>query len=457
MPIKIVKKDITAMECDAVVNIASKSVLSHKGVSGSIYRAAGLKLLFSCLKNPKCSIGEVKVTPAYKMPCQYLLHTVAPRWDGGDFDERNLLSQCFKNSLIVAKDLGCESVAFPLSFSDILKYPQEESLQIAIDSIGDFLQESDITAYIVIADKSDFLIDKHLYAELYDYLLDNYKGFPFDMEYAYNEQAYACIGRPTLLQRFKSTFEVRRYLKKRKRWEKLNSRIESRATVFHQRTRPSYRKRRGKLNYLRHRRKGQIQLPNLEDNSKVHNLRINDDAQITSINNYDYDLPPFSDENLEKKDKSHGYFSSYPHEYQDSDYCLDFIKSDLSEQKIQSVLDNELKNLDEGFSQSLLRMIDERGMKDSECYKKANVDRRLFSKIRSNPDYHPRKQTVIAFAIALELDLDETKEFMMKAGFAFSPSNKADVIVEFFIKQKIYDVYIINNALFKFDQSLLGE
>lgn len=117
-----------------------------------------------------------------------------------------MLSQCFKNSLIVAKDLGCDSVAFPLSFSDILKYPQEESLQIAIDSIGDFLQESDITAYIVIADKSDFLIDKQLYAKLYDYLLDNYKGFPFDLEYAYNEQAYACIGRPTLLQRFKSTY-----------------------------------------------------------------------------------------------------------------------------------------------------------------------------------------------------------------------------------------------------------
>ena len=322
------------MKVDAIVNAANTTLLGGGGVDGAIHYAAGPELLAECKTLGGCCTGEAKITRGYKLPAKFVIHTVGPVYRNGLHGERRLLASCYRQSLLLAKQHGCETIAFPLISSGIFGYPKDRALRVAIDTIGDFLMENDMTVYLVIYDREAYRISGKLFSDIAEFIDDHYSS------------------------------------------------------------------------------------PYIDPRSRAIAL---------------------SDEDLMSPVK-----------------CACAPCSTYSTPKAKNDLEHRLSELDESFSQMLLRKIDEKGMSDAACYKRANIDRKLFSKIRSDVHYKPSKPTAIAFAIGLELPLHETEELLRKAGFALSHSNKFDIIIEYFIRHGKYNIHEINQALFDFDQSLLG-
>ena len=370
MPLQIVRNDITKMQVDAIVNAANRSLLGGGGVDGAIHSAAGPELLEECRRLDGCETGQAKVTKGYRLPAKYVIHTVGPIWHGGYQGEPELLAACYRNSLLAAKELGCESIAFPLISTGAYGYPKQLALPIATREITEFLMENEMQVYLVVFGAGTLAVSLMLFQDVQQYIDQNYVDAHNDRRREYQREAL---------------------------WHS----NEKEALEFDQSLSES-------------------NFPYIPDGAP---MPIGEPAPKASRRKQ----KPWEDWFRESK---------------------------------PSVAEPDWEDLfrqtDEGFSQMLLRKIDEKGMTDAQCYKKANVDRKLFSKIKNTPGYRPGKPTILAFVIALELDLDEAKEMLEKAGFALTHSSKMDIVVEYFIRNRRYNVLEINEVLFQFDLPLLG-
>ena len=396
MPLIFIRDDITRVPCGAIVNAANNSLLGGGGVDGAIHRAAGPGLLAECETLGGCDTGDAKITGAYRLPADHVIHTVGPIWRGGTCGEEALLRSCYRRSLALALGAGCESVAFPLISSGAYGYPKGEALRVAVEEISSFLLENELAVYLVIFDKSSFDIGEKRFGEIESFIDDRYAEEHID-----SSRVLTFVRDPGAPQSARYTEDAL------SAYEALE---EPRFSPAPASAAPESSPKEKNAADLREER-------GAKEKSRFSRLRS----------------------------------ALAPAPRESAPMCRP-----SSAGAAKGSLDEALRSLDESFSEMLLRKIDERGMTDAECYKKANVDRKLFSKIRSDRLYRPSKTTAIAFAIALELPLPEAKDMLMKAGFALSHSSKFDVIIEYFITNRNYNIFEINEALFAFDQALLG-
>ena len=405
MPLQIIRNDITKMRCDAIVNSTNVMLAGGGGVDGAIRKAAGKGLFLECLKLRGCRTGKAKITRGHRLPCRYIIHTVGPRWKGGDSGEEELLRSCYRECLRLAKMYRCETLAFPLISSGVYGYPKDAALRVALDEIERFLADSEMLIFIVVYDKASYQISTQLYSDIGTYVDDQYVDVHKDPLYDWMvEQGETQLLMPADIQ------DV---------WERMPD--GDRQPLF---PIPPGTERPDIFPIM----PGAVG-PDTEKDNAAEPRIAPDDICCLGVSPFPPDMP---DDEIMRPHPGHTPF------------------------RTAGSLEEALNQIDESFTQMLFRKIEEKGLTDVQCYKKANVDRKLFSKIRSDIHYHPKKKTVLAFAVALELSLEETEEFLMKAGYAFSRSSKFDIIVQYFIMKRNYNIFEINEALFAFDQSLLG-
>lgn len=394
MPFKIVRNDITKMNTEAIVNTANDAPTVGTGCDLAVYEAAGYDEL---LKYRKDKIGYVKegdafITPGFGLRAKYIIHAVSPLYEGGENGEEEKLRSCYRKSLSLAKENNIKSIAFPLIATGGFGYPKEEGMRIAADEINAFLLANDMLVYLVVFGTKATMLGEKLYPELEVYIDHNYVKEAREKEYG---DAYFDSVRPG-----DSEYDAYR-----------------RDVGF-------FERRLAKLG-----RTGR-------SNEGVGLAAARPMGNVPSAPFSEFCINANVDIGLEKA--SHKSDDRDEHILWDDEEAVDELNNKLNER---------LAHKSDTFSEYLLYLIESRGMKNSEVYNRAIVDKRYFSKIKNNKFFHPEKIKALCLCVGARLNLDETKDLLARAGYALSPCDLTDIIFSFYIEHEHYDVIDIDIQL----------
>ncbi len=399
MPFQIIRNDITKVEADAIVNTANPRPVIGDGTDRAIYEAAGKELLLAERKKiGALNIGEAAVTPGFALPSRYIIHVTGPVWDTGSEDEIRGLKETYLAALRKASELGCESVAFPLISSGSYGFPKVTALKTAVDVFSEWLLKHEVLITLVVFGSEAYSLSNRLFRGINSYIDEHYVGEQKRREYTHqriSRQTEAKLNHLFRIRGVLPTYYEERYPETAEAFYELKELEVGQEGCF-----------------------GASAAPAPEAMAVSNGIKGKDDREKKRIS------PP--------------------------------VGMAASAAMPAGNLEELLAAREETFQQRLLRLIDEKHMRDPEVYKRANISRKHFSKIRCNPDYKPNKKTALALAIALELDLDETKDLLERAELALSPSSQFDLIISWFILKHNYNIFDINIALFDHAQPLLG-
>lgn len=434
MPFEIIRNDITHMQVDAIVNTANPRPVIGSGVDAAVHTKAGPMLLAARKLIGVMNTGEARMTPGFRLPCKHVIHTVGPVWEDGGHGEAWLLRQCYENSLRLALRHRCKSVAFPLISSGNYGFPKKVALDVAVETIREFLKGHEMHIYLVVFSKASLELSSGLADQIRSFVDDAYVQEREKAEYSFNVSRNFELVR----ERLGEPEPASEYEELPADWDRVDD-------TFHLEFDWDESPAMLESDIRRCESEKQEKMVSTGALPRIDPPQLNERASRPVCN----PAPGMGTPPRAKKASRSEWNESRVSE---SEWRESTVIPLFDEKELQKMV----QQADAGFSETLLKLIDQSGEKDSDIYKRANVDRKLFSKIRNNPQYKPSKPTAVAFAIALELNLEETRDFIGRAGYALSRSNKFDIIIEYFITHGRYDIYEINLMLFEFDQSLLG-
>lgn len=399
MPFTIERNDLASVSADAIVVAANEDLQITGGVGEAVAKAAGFtNVQEACNAIGHCPTGSAVATPAFDLPAKVIIHAVGPIWQGGSQNEVALLRDAYDAALSCAAENNAHSIALPLLSAGIYGFPADISLSVAQNAIHDYLDSHDTEIRLVLFDRTALQAGLSSYDRIAEYIDDVYVDKQLDAR------------------------------KKAHRTETLSDAFLTAAGTAY-----------GALS---------------ASPSAVSPTAASPSAAIlSSLFSSRKDTEKETSEDLEGADTQDSVEAVYEGSLTENYNYEESLARETPSKS--SSLSDLLDSLDASFSTTLLALIDTKGMTDAQVYKRANMSRQLFSKIRSDTFYKPTKKTVLALAIALELDLSTTEDLLRRAGFALSHSNKADIIVEYFIKNNQFDIFEINATLYAFDQPIL--